>query len=71
MQHELQLQARVKPSRSVATVSHRCQRGVSIRCSSTRTGAGTDMAGRTLEAVLQDAGIEASVLGSVRQVGWW
>lgn len=56
-------------SHRVATVQprQRCQRGVSLVCSSTRTEAGTDRAGRTLEAVLQDVGI-ADVLGSVRQV---
>jgi hypothetical protein len=46
----------------------RCKRGVSLLCYSTRIEAGPGRAGRSLEAVLSDVGIEASVLGSVRQV---
>lgn len=65
----------VMQARSVATsyrvASAPWSRGkrVSPVCHGTRTEAGTDRPGRTVEAVLLDVGIEASVLGSVKQVG--
>lgn len=59
----------VSPYRVAVVPGTSSRRGVSFRSYNTRIDTGTDTAEKSLEAVLLDVGIEASVLGSVKQVG--